>query len=55
MICDNNEHPLNAFLPTDLTESGIVIRSSIVHPLKALLPIEVTEGGIEIRSNDVHW
>ena len=45
-MCDNDEHALNEYLPTEVTDVGIVIWVMFEHPSKALCPIEVIVEGI---------
>ena len=41
MICVNDEHPLKAKFPIEVTEEGIDICVNDEHPQKAPFPIEV--------------
>ena len=51
-IDSNEEQPLNASYPTEVTLSGITIDSNEEQPMNALYPIEVTLSGITIDSNE---
>lgn len=47
--------PLNADIPTDLTESGIMTEASSVHPLNAEFPRVVTEFGMVTDVREVQF
>ena len=47
-ICFNEEQPLNAYLPIDLTDDGIPIISNFIHWQKAKSLTIFTDDGIEI-------
>lgn len=54
---DNFVQYLQAFLPNELTDEGIVIEVNDEHPLKAHFPILLTDDGIEkiTEVRDVHF
>ena len=48
------EQPLNAFIPMDVTDSGIVIEVNPEQFWNALYPIEVTDSGMVIEVSPEH-
>lgn len=52
-ICPNLEQLLNAPMPIDVTELGMIIEDRSEQPSKAHLPIDVIEFGMTIEANPV--
>ena len=54
VICTNDEHPVKAESPIEVTDERIEISVNCEHPERAKNPIDVIDDGFVICLNDEH-